>query len=201
MAYNMFINGIPFLITYGRGVGLIMVEWILKMKRNISFKYNKVLQLYAWGCFTIQTILMVVEFKKVRDLVHMVNITISATNEHVGEVKRQIRTIKERCHGILGMLPFSHLPQQFIIGLVQFVTMWLNEFSSDTGIAGRWSPWELICWQWLDASKHCKTPCGIYLRFMTNMTHQIWWSNAHSLPLLKDPQEIFKANTILLSSN
>ena len=138
MADIIFINGIPFLITYGRGVGLITVEWIPnRTKRQLALNIIKVLQLYARGGFTVHTILMDTMFEKVRDLVHMMNIKISATNEHVGEVETQIRTIKERCHGILGALPFLHLPQQLIIGLMQFVTMWLNAFPSDTGIAGR----------------------------------------------------------------
>ena len=94
----------------------------------------------------------------------MVHINISATNELVREVERYIRTIKEWCRGILGTLPFSHLSQQLLIGLVQFVTMWLNAFPSDTGISGRLSPCELICRQHLDANKHLEMLFGTYCK-------------------------------------
>ena len=63
-----------------------------------------------------------IEFEKVQDLLPQVNINIGATNEHVAEVERRIRTVKERFGVIMATSPFSHLPQQLIINLVKFVT-------------------------------------------------------------------------------
>ena len=61
----MFINGIPFLITYGRGVGLIKVEWIPNRTKNkLALNITKVLQLYTCGGFTVQTLLMDMDFEK-----------------------------------------------------------------------------------------------------------------------------------------
>ena len=62
----------------------------------------------------------------------------------------------------MGTLPFTYIPQQLIIGLVQFVTMWSNAFSSNTGISKKWSLWELVCRHELDAAKHCSTQFGSY---------------------------------------
>ena len=69
---------------------------------------------------------MDMEFEKLKPLLPMVNINISTAIEHVSEVEQKIRTVKEQCHGILATLPFSFLPQQIIINLVQFAVMWLN---------------------------------------------------------------------------
>ena len=82
------------------------------------------------------------------------NINIGASNEHVAKVERWIRTVKERCRGIMAMLLFSHLPQQLVINLVQFVMMWLNAFLNKAGIFNQWSTRELICGHKLDAEKH-----------------------------------------------
>ena len=54
---------------------------------------------------------MGMEFENVRDLIQQVHINISAMNEHVKEVERMIQMIKEQCCGILGILPFKHLPK------------------------------------------------------------------------------------------
>ena len=67
-----------------------------------------------------------------------------AANEHVGEVERRIRIIKERARGILATLPFKKLPRFMIIHLVHFVTMWLNSWPIKTGISSTISPRELI---------------------------------------------------------
>ena len=71
----MFVKGIPFLIIYGRGVGLIIVEWIPnRMKKQLALNLTKVLQLYAQGGLYMQTILMDMEFENVRDLIPQLNI-------------------------------------------------------------------------------------------------------------------------------
>ena len=71
----MFVKGIPFLIIYGRGAGLIIVEWIPnRMKKQLALNLTKVLQLYAQGGLYMQTILMDMEFENVRDLIPQLNI-------------------------------------------------------------------------------------------------------------------------------
>ena len=116
-----------------------------KQDEKTTSNLTKVLQLYSQGGFHVQTILMDMEFDKIKDLIPMINVNISAANEHVAEVEQRIRTIKERCRGIMGTLPFTYIPQQLIMGLVQFVTMWLNAFPCKTGISRKWSPREIIC--------------------------------------------------------
>ena len=88
-------------------------------KNQLAFNLTKVLQLYSQGGFHVQTVLMDMEFDKIKDLIPMINVNISATNEHVVEVEQRNRTIKERCQGIMGTLPFVYILHQLIIGLVQ----------------------------------------------------------------------------------
>ena len=79
---------------------------------------------------------MDMKLKKVMDLIPLVNINISMTNEHVTEVERRNLIIKERCQGILVTLPFAHFPQQLIIS----VMMCMNMFPSSTEISRMWRP-------------------------------------------------------------
>ena len=71
------------------------------------------------------------------------------------------------------MMPFTHLSQQLIIDLVQFVTMWLNAFLQNTGISHKWSPHELIYPHKLDVKEHYKTPFGAYCEVHDELTPQI----------------------------
>ena len=107
---------------------------------------------------------MDMEFEKIKDLIPIIYVNISATNVHVPEVEQGIRTIRERCQGIKGTLPFTYMPQQLMIGLEQFVIMWLNAFPSNTQISRKSIPWELISRHKLDAAKHFKTPFESYCK-------------------------------------
>ena len=49
------------------------------------------------------------------------NINPTATSEHVPEIERQIRVIKERARSIMIKLPFHRLPKIIIIELTKFV--------------------------------------------------------------------------------
>ena len=89
-ADKMFFNQIPFIITYGRGVGLS------RTGEQLTTNFTQVLQLYLRGGFTVQTILMHMEFEMVKYLMPMTKINISAANEHVAEVECRIRNINER---------------------------------------------------------------------------------------------------------
>jgi hypothetical protein len=64
-----------------------------------------------------------------------------AAAEHVAEIERRIRTIKERCRAIMCTLPYKALPNLIIIQLLHFAVMvWLNNMPSATGISTQFSP-------------------------------------------------------------
>jgi len=51
---------------------------------------------------------------------------VTAKNEHVAEVERQYRVIKERARAIVQTLPYKGLPRKVRIGLIYYVVYWLN---------------------------------------------------------------------------
>ena len=53
-------------------------------------------KIYARGGFVIRLVLMDMEFEKFKDKVGLVEVHTMATREHVGEIERQTRLIKER---------------------------------------------------------------------------------------------------------
>ena len=71
----------------------------------------------------VQTILMDMEFDKTAD--HLMDSTVvntSAAKEHVAEIERCIRTVKERCRGIASTLPFNRLHKLIVTNLVYFAS-------------------------------------------------------------------------------
>jgi hypothetical protein len=115
-----------------------------------------VLQVYHHAGFNVRTILMDGEFKKIKDLMPLVVCNTTAAKEHVSKAEQTICTIKEQVGGLLGTLPFSHIPQWMKIEFIYFMVLWLNAFPVKNGISAVHSPRELlVCWR-LDYNKHCR---------------------------------------------
>ena len=66
----------------------------------------------------VNVILMDQEFDKVESEVDLVQINTTAAREHVGEIERGIRIIKERARGFIYTCKFTVLPRQFVIHLL-----------------------------------------------------------------------------------
>eukprot|EP00804_Cyclotella_cryptica_P019093 CCRYP_021211-RA/>CCRYP_021211-RA protein AED:0.16 eAED:0.16 QI:0/0/0/0.66/1/1/3/0/1057 len=159
----MFVNGIPFLLTRSRGIQLITVEFLPRQTAKIiGEKLTRVLQLYQRADFVVQTALMDKEFDAVADQCPTLPINTTAANEHVPEIERAIRLVKERARGIENTLPFTGLPRLITIELIHFIVLWLNNFPVKSGVSTKYSPRELICRHRLNAKVHCKTPFGAY---------------------------------------
>ena len=136
----MYVNSLPFVITYWRGIGLMLnqaaTQFACNLKRNIS--------LYSSAGFIIQTILVDMEFDKFVPEIPDVVVNTSAASEHVAEVERQIRVVKERCQACLAVMPFKKIPNIMTMNLVHFCVFWLNATPVKTGISPVYSPRKLI---------------------------------------------------------
>ncbi|KAL7470808.1 hypothetical protein ACHAXS_011072 [Conticribra weissflogii] len=160
----MFINGIPFLVTVARAIKLITIEYIeSRTAKQLSLCLQRIMKLYKHGGFQVTVLYMDGEFEKIRShLEGIVTINTTGANEHVGEVERCIRTLKERGRGILNTLPFTTIPKRIIIEMMYHCAMWLNAFPTKNGVSTKFSPREIVTRQPLDFTKHCRTPFGSY---------------------------------------
>ena len=70
------------------------------MAKQLATSLMKIVKLYALGVFVVRTVLMDGEFKKIKPKVEL-DINISAAREHVGEIERYHRTLKERYRCVL----------------------------------------------------------------------------------------------------
>ena len=124
------------------------------------------LNIYAHGGFQVTTALMDGAFASLHDVCNQLHVTLNTTSrdEHVGDVERYIRTIKERMRGVTNTLPFKHLTRNMIIELAKAVVYWLNSVPSHMGVSLTISPRTIITGQVLDYHKHCQYEFGEYVQ-------------------------------------
>ena len=115
----MFLNGHAFLTTLSRRIRLVTAENVTRRTAShLHRALNKIIALYARGGFRVKVVLMDNEFEKVRDLLSIVEVNTTAAREHVGEIEREHRTIKEVARSMHTDLPFAWLPRALIVALV-----------------------------------------------------------------------------------
>jgi hypothetical protein len=114
----MFVNKIPFLVTTSRKLHFGTVEALPDRKLNtIVTKLRSVNNTYRHRGFNISTILADGEFEPIRPWFPQLN--TCAENEHVPDIERYIRTIKDSTRSTYSMLPFNRIPRIMVIQLVK----------------------------------------------------------------------------------
>ena len=141
----MFVNRLPFLVTFLRGLSLVTIEHLpSRTAKRLAHTLERVFKIYGTAGFVVQTAMMDMEFEKLKTLMPHVALNTTVVQEHVGEIERKIRVIKERARGTLNTLPYKKLPKLMVIELLHFCVMWMNSFPVKSGISEKWSPQELV---------------------------------------------------------
>ncbi len=161
----MFVNRVPFLVSVARGINLITAEHMpTKTAKQLTAGIVCIMDLYLRSGLQVGTVLMDKEFKKLRNLVPVLSVNTTAAKEHVPEVKRRIRLIKDCGRGILNTLPFKKMLQIMLIELIYHIVLWLNAFLTKSGVSETLSPRKIIMRHKLDFTKHCKAQFGSYCK-------------------------------------
>ncbi len=112
----------------------------------------------------IHTILADNEFSALKESVEEwgIDVQIVSKQEHVPEVERQNRVIKERARGIIQTLPYGKLPKKIRVAMIHYVVFWLNNLSKE---GEDYSPRDIIMGhQILNYASLCKLPFGAYVQ-------------------------------------
>ena len=137
-----------------------------KQTAQVLESLRRIKQLYALRGFTVRQINGDPEFEPLRDGLNGESIRLEtvAEDEHVPEVERYIRIIKERVRATWNTLPFKRLPTRMVIELVTGAVLWLNIFPPNGGSNIAISPRTLITGVRPDYNKHCLIECGAYVQ-------------------------------------
>ncbi len=101
-----------------------MIEFLLlQTAKCLMLFLEQVIRVYGVAGFNVQVALMDMEFEKMNDVLSNITINTTTAREHVGEIKRKIRVIKERARGTMTTLPYLTLPKIIIIDLMHFCVL------------------------------------------------------------------------------
>ena len=135
----MFVCGLPFLVTYSRSIKYNTLEFIPTWTaRQLANSLMKVVYGYAHGGFVVNLMLMDQEFEKIKDVMPLVEVNTTAAREHVPEIERRIRTIKERVRATTSQFPFD--PVMFLVLIHTVYTICLCFQACQCGGGGVKSP-------------------------------------------------------------
>ena len=126
----MEINGVQMLVSVTRKLKLLMARFLpSKTKEDVFNATKEMIDEYSRHGFEITAILSdgASEFISagVSMATHRVRWNTVAKNQHVPEIERNIRLIKERCRSIINTLPFQ-VPQSIIEHMVHHAVTMIN---------------------------------------------------------------------------
>ena len=161
----MYVNKVPLLVTLSRNVKFGTVEAVKDQKEATLMKsIATVVTLYRKARFTVTTALMDGEFVPLQGGLAEIGITLNETSrdEHVGDIKQYIRTVKERMREIYNTMPFHKVPARLVIEMAKTAVFWLNAFPVLGGASGNLSPRTILMGQKVDYKRHCCFQFGEY---------------------------------------
>ena len=89
-------------------------------------------------------------------------LNIASASEHVPEIERQHRVIKEQARACRHSLPFKMIPKIMITEMIYNCVLWINSFSPKGGVSASISPRSLLTGVRFDYNCHCKLAFGAY---------------------------------------
>jgi hypothetical protein len=165
----MNVNGLNFVTTISKNLQYRTAQYI---KDKTPTEYTKalieVIQVYSKGGFQVTHILCDNEFKPLMAYFAQnnqdIHVNYTSPNEHVPEIERSIRVIKERIRATYHRLPYNHLPKIMIKMLVSESAKKLNYFPSKHGVSHYYSPRMILHQKGMDYKKHCVFAFGTYVQ-------------------------------------
>jgi hypothetical protein len=163
----MHVNGITFFVTFSRHIRFGSIEVIPNKNQATLFKAMKqIAAVYHNGGFRIRHAFMDGAFECLRDDLHEMQIMLNTTarDEHVGDIERFIRTVKERMRATFSMLPFDHVPDRMVMELAKREVFWLNSFPLADGVSTTLGPRTIVTGATLSYERHCRFDFGDYVQ-------------------------------------
>ncbi|KAG7357183.1 hypothetical protein IV203_001871 [Nitzschia inconspicua] len=158
-----FINKMTFLSTYSRDLRFRTVVTLANRQLpHVRDHLQATLRLYHSRGFRISAIYADPEFEGLRTW--FPQLETCGADDHIGDVERSIRTIKDRVRSTYRMLPFRQIPRIILGHLVHNVVFWLNSFPSGTGPTTHHSPAYLMTGRQVTYKAHAQLEFGEYVQ-------------------------------------
>jgi hypothetical protein len=162
-----FVNKIPFFLTLSRKICFTAVNHLANRTVKTIYKANEEIhKLYLNRGFHITTLLVDGEFAPLQVLIQSMSsgprVNLTSASEHVPEIERQIRVVKERSRSLQHSLPFNWTQRLITIHIVFTAVKLLNHFPLKGGISDTVSLKTIMTGETLDFKKHLSLQLGRY---------------------------------------
>ena len=162
-----FVSKVPFFLTLSRKICFTTVENLADRKVQTIFDAYKVVhELYLKRGFRITALHVDGEFAPLQALIHAMpggpRVNLTSANEHVPEIERRTRVVKERTRSVRHSLPFNRIPRIMVIYMVYLVVKLLNHFPVKGGISDTISPKTIMSGETLHYKKDFSLQFGQY---------------------------------------
>jgi hypothetical protein len=158
------VDGLRFLTTISRNLHFGTIEYVPSLEQSSIVRgIMQVINIYHRRGFVVDWIFTDRAFEHIRDkLPSGVSLNVTAANEHVPEIERFIRVIKERVRAYITTSSIDPLPNILKIHLLQHVVQMLNLTVQPNGVSDILSPSSIVLGVKLDADIYCKVEFGTY---------------------------------------
>ena len=163
----MFVNKTIFLVTISRQIKFGTGEVLINRQGTTILKgIEAVCKLYNGRGMRVRVTLMDGEFDCLGPALGAKGIVLNGAsrNEHVPEIERYIRTVKERTRCMYNSVPFKQFPRMMIAEMVYASIFWLNSIPANDGVSDRLSPRSIMVGSVLDYHRHCRLEFGSYVQ-------------------------------------
>ena len=164
----MCVNQIPFLVTISKRMQY-RTAWVMRSQKASDFRssIDQVFRIYNAAGFQITTLHCDRQFKPIMDEIKDdLDITMNyySAQEHVPEIERSNRIVKERVRALYHSMPYRYIPSIMVKYAVIEMTARLNYFPAKNGISKFHSPNTILHGKPLDYNKHCRYAFGAYVQ-------------------------------------
>ena len=134
----MYIQGIPFLVTVSKRLKFVTITHIAKRSKALLCEaFDKTFRVYNKAGFRITKLHVDREFEVLEEAMmdedNSIEMVYAAAQQHVPEIERMIRVIKERYRALYHRLPYERIPKLMIIAAAYRVVKWLNMLPAKGG--------------------------------------------------------------------
>jgi hypothetical protein len=151
----MYVNGILFLLTILRKLKFGIIEALPnRLEATLIAGLVSTVRVYKQRGFSVSLGLTDGEFNMpgIRESLAGEGVALDSTgrDEHVGDIERYVRTVKERMRATYNTLPFTHMPPHLVIEMAKQAIFCLHSFPRVDGVSDHMSPREIMTGQRLD---------------------------------------------------
>jgi len=162
-----FVNKIPFFLSLSRKIYFTAATHLKSRKVADIFKaFKEIYVYYLQRNFRITVVHKDGEFEPVKPLIENIpggpDVNLTSANEHVHDIERRIRVVKERTRAVRHSLPYRKIPILLMIHMVLKCVKMLNYFPPKGGVSDVISPKTIMSGEQLDYKKHLTLQIGQY---------------------------------------